>query len=201
MSLPRYWPYDRPPVFVQCVRSFAEARLLRQPRHSDFTIQQPLAPPCVCSEWHVPSPAISGKALPKKRRRMVRGSAAGAVVPRPAQLPPLQLTAMARVRVGTAGFISKLLERLFERRGIQRRDAGKFVQSTLRRACSACMGSRAFPSMRARPFPADSAEATLIVVRLYVTTKLIPKPVLLNLFFSPASFLTIRLCSKWLKRF
>jgi hypothetical protein len=67
MSFPRYWPYDRPPEFVQCVRSFAEAHLFRQLHDSAFTIKQPLAPPCVRSHWYVPSRVISEAAPPKKR--------------------------------------------------------------------------------------------------------------------------------------
>ena len=82
--------------------------------------------------------------------------------PQQAEIMPLQLAAWMRVRVGTAGFISKLLEKLFARSRFQGRDAGKFVRFTLRRACSVCVCSRAFPSMRARPCRADSA---LIVVR------------------------------------
>ena len=192
MSFHRYWPYDRPPEFVQCVRSFAEARLLRQLHRSAFTIQQPLAPPRVRSHWYVPSRAISEAAPPKKRRRVAGGAvtaqqaaAAGKCDPQQAELRPLQLAAWMRVRVGTAGFISKLLEKLFARKGLQGRDAGKFVRFTLQRTCSACMCSRAFPSMRARPCAADSAEAALIVVS--------------DVHTFPASFLTI--CSKWPKRF
>jgi hypothetical protein len=78
--------------------------------------------------------------------------------------PQLQLAAWARVRVGTAGFIAKLLEKLFARSRLQGCDAGKLVRFTLQHTCSACMCSRAFPSMRARPCAADSAEAALIVV-------------------------------------
>ena len=169
MSFPRYWPYDRPPEFVQCVRSFAEAHLLRQLHHSAFTIQQPLAPPRVRSHWYVPSRVISEAAPPKKRRRVVGGAvqqapAADSRGPQQAALRPLQLAAWMRARVGTAGFISKLLEKLFARSRLQVRDNGKLVRFTLWRTCSACMCSRAFPSMRARPCAADSAEAALIVV-------------------------------------
>jgi hypothetical protein len=190
MSFPRYWPYDRPPEFVQCVRSFAEAHLLRQLHHSAFTIQHPLAPPCVRSHWYVPSRVISEAAPPKKRRRVVGGAvqqapAADSRGPQQAALQPLQLAAWMRARVGTAGFISKLLENLFARRRLQGRDAGKLVRFTLQRTCSVCMCSRAFPSMRARPCAADSAEAALIVVSYFCTLH--------------GSFLTI--CSKWPKRF
>jgi hypothetical protein len=105
--------------------------------------------------------------------------------PQQAELRPLQLAAWMRVRVGTAGFISKLLEKLFARSRFQGRDAGKFARFTLQRTCSARMCSRAFPSMRARPCAADSAEAALIVVSV--------------LYSLHGSFLTI--CSKWPKRF
>jgi len=167
MNFPCYWPYGLPPEFVHCVRSFAEAHLLRQLHRSVFSIQQPLAPPRVCSDWYAPSPVISEAAPPKKRRRVVRGAAlqaSAAVVgdPQQAELRPLQLAAWVRVRVGTAGFISKLLESFFARRGFLGRDAGKFFRFTLQRTCSVCVCSRAFPSMRARPSRADSA---LIVVR------------------------------------
>ena len=166
MSFPCYWPHGLPPEFVQCVRSFAEAHLLRQLQHSVFTIQQPLAPPRVCSDWYVPSQAISEAAPPKKRRRSVRGaalqaSAADVGDPQQAEARPTTVVAWARVRVGTAGFIAKLLERFFTHR-FQGPDAGKFVRFTLRRTCSVCVCSRAFPSMRARPSRADSA---LIKVR------------------------------------
>ena len=166
MNFPCYWPYGLPPEFVQCVRSFAEARLLRQLQHSVFTIQQPLAPPRVCSDWYVPPQAISEAAPPKKRRRAVRGaalqaSAADVGDPQQAEARPTTVVAWARVRVRTAGFIAKLLERFFTHR-FQGPDAGKFVRFTLRRTCSVCVCSRAFPSMRARPSRADSA---LIKVR------------------------------------
>ena len=166
MSFPCYWPHGLPPEFVQCVRSFAEAHLLRQLHHRVFTIRHPLAPPRVCSDWYVPSQAISEAAPPKKRRRTVRGaalqaSAADVGDPQQAEARPTTVVAWVRVRVGTAGFIAKLLEMFFTRR-FQGRDAGKFVRFTLRRTCSVCVCSRAFPSMRARPSRADSA---LIVVR------------------------------------
>jgi len=192
MNFPRYWPYDRPPEFVQCVRSFAEAHLLRQLHHSAFTIQQPIAPPCVRSHWYVPLRTISEAAPPKKRRRAAGGAviaqqaaASSKCDPQQAELRPLQLAAWMRVRVGTAGFISKLLEKLFARSGLQGRDAGKLARFTLQRTCSACMCSRAFPSMRARPCAADSAEAALTVVSDSYTLH--------------GSFLMI--CSKWPKRF
>ena len=161
MNFPCYWPYGLPPEFVQCKRSFAEAHLLRQLQHSVFTTQQPLAPPRVCSEWYAPE-AVP----PKKRRRAVRGAALQAPAvdagdPQQAEARPTTVKAWARVRVGTAGFIAKLLERFFTHR-FQGPDAGKFARFTLRRACSVCVCSRAFPSMRARPSRADSA---LIVVR------------------------------------
>jgi hypothetical protein len=179
MNFPCYWPYGLPPEFVQCVRSFAEAHLRRQLQHSVFTIKQPIAPPRVCSDWYVPSQAISEAAAPKKRRRSVRvaalqASAADEGDPQQAEARPTTVVAWARVRVGTAGFIAKLLERFFTRRGLEGRDAGKFVRFTLRRTCSVCVCSRAFPSMRARPCRADS---TLIVVRCRVsahTLHLIP---------------------------
>ena len=166
MNFPCYWPYGLPPEFVQCKRSFAEAHLLRQLQHSVFTTQQPLAPPRVCSDWYVPSQAISEAAPPKKRRRAVRGAALQAPAvdagdPQQAEARPTTVKAWARVRVGTAGFIAKLLERFFTHR-FQGPDAGKFVRFTLRRACSVCVCSRAFPSMRARSSRADSA---LIKVR------------------------------------
>ena len=186
MNFPCYWPYGLPPEFVQCVRSFAEAHLLRQLQHRVFTIQQPLAPPRVCSDWYVPSQSA---APPKKRRRSVRGaalqaSAADAGDPQQAEARPTTVVAWARVRVGTAGFIAKLLERFFTHR-FHGPDAGKFVRFTLRRTCSVCVCSRAFPSMRARPCAADSAEAALTVVS--------------DLYTLHGSFLTI--CSKWPKRF
>ena len=189
MNFPCYWPYGLPPEFVQCVRSFAEAHLLRQLQHSVFTIQQPLAPPRVCSDWYVPSQAISEAAPPKKRRRSVRGaalqaSAADVGDPQQAEVRSTQVVAWVRVRVGTAGFIAKLLERFFTHR-FHGPDAGKFVRFTLRRTCSVCVCSRAFPSMRARPCAADSAEAALTVVS--------------DLYTLHGSFLTI--CSKWPKRF
>lgn len=170
MSFPRYWPYDRPPEFVQCVRSFAEAHLLRQLHFHAFTFQQPVAPPRVCSDWYVPPRAISEAAHAKKRRLAVRGAAPQATVAcndnsQQAEQRLLKLAAWMRVRVGTAGFISKLLLRLFACRGFQRRDVGQVVRFTLWRTCSAIMCSRAFPSMRARPCAADTAEAALIVVR------------------------------------
>ena len=176
MSFPCYWPHGLPPEFVHCVRSFAEAHLLRQLHHSVFTIRHPLAPPRVCSDWYVPSPVISEAAPPKKRRRTVRGaalqaSAADAGDPQQAELRPLQLAAWVRVGVGSAGFISKLLEMFFTRRGLAGRDSGKFVRFTLRRTCSVCVCSCAFPSMRARPCPADSA---LIVVRYRVSAYFAP---------------------------
>ena len=189
MNFPCYWPYGLPPEFVQCKRSFAEAHLLRQLQHSVFTTQQPLAPPRVCSDWSVPPQAISEAAPPKKRRRAVRGAALQAPAvdagdPQQAEARPTTVKAWARVRVGTAGFIAKLLERFFTHR-FQGPDAGKFVRFTLRRACSVCVCSRAFPSMRARPCAADSAEAALTVVS--------------DLYTLNGSFLTI--CSKWPKRF
>jgi hypothetical protein len=122
---------------------------------------------------------MSKAAAPKKRRRVV----GGAVQQAPDAVkcgPQLQLAASARVRVGTAGFISKLLEKLFARSRLQARDNGKLVRFTLWRTCSACMCSRAFPSMRARPCAADSAEAAIIVVS--------------DLYILLTSFLTI--CSK-----
>ncbi len=88
--------------------------------------------------------------------------------PQQAEIVPLQLAAWMRLRVGTSGFICKLLEKLFARstRDLFHAvfDAGKFARFTLYRTCSACMCSRAFSSMRARPCAADSAEAALIVV-------------------------------------
>jgi hypothetical protein len=89
--------------------------------------------------------------------------------PQQAEIMALQLAAWMRVRVGTSGFICKLLEKLFARstlHGVFHAvfDAGKFARFTLYRTCSACMCSRAFSSMRARPCAADSAEAALIVV-------------------------------------
>ena len=90
--------------------------------------------------------------------------------PQQAEIMPLQLAAWMRVRVGTAGFISKLLEKLFARSTLHDVfhhavfHAGKFARFTLYRTCSACMCSRAFPSMRVRPCAAHSAEAALIVV-------------------------------------
>ena len=146
MNFPCYWPYGLPPEFVQCKRSFAEAHLLRQLQHSVFTTQQPLAPPRVCSDWYVPPQAISEAAPPKKRRRAVRGAALQAPAvdagdPQQAEARPTTVKAWARVRVGTAGFIAKLLERFFTHR-FQGPDAGKFVLFTLRRACSVCAPSR-----------------------------------------------------------
>ena len=162
MNFPCYWPYGLPPEFVQCVRSFAEAHLLRQLHHSVFTIQQPLAPPRVCSDWYVPSRV-------KKRRRAVRGAAlqapaADADDPQQAEVRSTQVVAWFCVRVGKAGFIAKLLEKFLTHR-FQGRNARNFVRFTLRRACSVCVCLRAFPSMRARPCRADSA---LIVVRCRV---------------------------------
>ena len=166
--------------------------MLRQLHHSAFTIQQPIAPPCVRSHWYVPLRTISEAAPPKKRRRAAGGAviaqqaaASSKCDPQQAELRPLQLAAWMLVRVGTAGFISKLLEKLFSRSRRQGRDAGKFARFTLQRTCSACMCSRAFPSMRARPCAADSAEAALIVVSDSYTLH--------------GSFLMI--CSKWPKRF
>ena len=175
MNFPCYWPYGLPPEFVQCVRSFAEAHLLRKLHHSAFKIRQPLAPPRVCSDWYDPE-AVP----PKKRRRAVRGaalqaSAAAASDPQQqAEVRSTQVAAWVRVRVGTAGFIAKLLERVVFTHRLQSRNAGKFVLFTLRRTCSVCACLRAFPSMRARPSRADSA---LIVVRRRVsaqTSHLIP---------------------------
>ena len=113
-----------------------------------------------------------------------------------AEIMPLQLAAWMRVRVGTAGFISKLLEKLFARS--MPHDvfhhavfhAGKFARFTLYRTCSACMCSRPFPSMRARPCAAHSAEAALIVVS--------------DLYALHASFATsqvVTIGSKWPTRF
>ena len=111
--------------------------------------------------------------------------------PQQAELRPLQLAAWMRVRVGTAGFISKLLEKLFARSRLHDVcDAGKFARFTLHRTCSVRMCSRAFPSLRARPCAADSAEAALIVVS--------------DLYTLHASFPTIQIVtigSKWPKRF
>jgi hypothetical protein len=64
-------------------------------------------------------------------------------------------------------------------------DASKYARFTLHRTCSVRMCSRAFPSLRARPCAADSAEAALIVV-----SDLCPLC---------GSFLTI--CRKWPERF
>jgi hypothetical protein len=169
MNFPCYWPYGLPPDFVQCVRSFAEAHLLRQLHHSVFTIREPLAPPRVCSDWYAPSQAISEAAPPKKRRRSVRGaalqaSAADVGDPQQSEVRSTQVLAWVRVRVGTAGFIAKLLEKFLSHR-FQGRNGRNFVRFTLRRVCSVCVCSRAFPSMRARPCRADSA---LIVVRCRV---------------------------------
>jgi hypothetical protein len=166
MNFPIYWPYGLPPDFVQCVRGFAEAHLRRRLHRSVFTIQHTISPPHVCSEWYIPSQVVSEAAPPKKRRRVVRGaalqaSAADVGDPQQAEVRSAQLALWARVRVGTAGFIAKLLERFFTHR-FQRRDAGKFVRFTLRRACSVCVCSSVFPSMRARPHHAHSA---LIAVR------------------------------------
>ena len=156
-----YWPYGLPPECVQCVRGFAEAHLRRQLHHSVFTIQCPLAPPRVCSDWYLPSQVISEAAPPKKRRRVVRGaalqaSAADVSGPQQAEVRSTQVAAWARVRVGTAGFIAKLLEKFLTHR-FQRRDAGKFVRFMLRRACSMRVCSRVLSSMRARPYRAHSA--------------------------------------------
>jgi hypothetical protein len=165
MNFPCYWPYGLPPEFVQCVRSFAEAHLLRRLHHSVFAVQQPLAPPRVCSEWYA-----TEAAPPKKRRRAVRGaalqaSAADVGDPQQAESRSTQVVAWFCVRVGKAGFIAKLLEKFLTHR-FQGRNARNFVRFTLRRACSVCVCLRAFPSMRARPCRADSA---LIVVRCRVS--------------------------------
>ncbi len=65
----------------------------------------------------------------------MQASAADAGDPQQAELRPLQLAAWVRVSVGTAGFISKLLEMFFTFRGLQGRDAGEFkkvMQTPLR---------------------------------------------------------------------
>ena len=97
-----------------------------------------------------------------------KAAASSKCEPQQTEIMPLQLAAWMRVRVGTAGYISKLLEKLFARSTPHDVfhhavfHAGKFARFTLYRTCSACMCSRALPSMRARP--CDSAEAALIVV-------------------------------------
>jgi hypothetical protein len=170
MSFPRYWSYDRPPEFVQCLRSFTEARLFRQLQHHAFTIQQPFSPPRVSSRWYIPSRAISEVAPSQppsmKRRRTVRVNVPQAPVarngdPPQAELRALQLAAWMRVRVGTAGFICKPIERLFVCRGLQGRAAGKFLRFALQRTCSVFMCFHAFLSMRAWPCAVYTAEAAL----------------------------------------
>jgi hypothetical protein len=170
-SFPCYWPLGLPPQFVQCVRSFAEAHMRRQLHLSVFNIEMPIAPPCVCSDWYVSSVLITESEPLQKRQRVVGSvapqlSTTEAGTPQQMQPRPPQLAAWARVRVGTTGFVSKILERLFTRTELDGRKSEKLVRFTLRRTFSECMCSRAFPTMRARPCAADSA---LIAVRMLVS--------------------------------
>jgi hypothetical protein len=135
----------------------------RQLHPSVFNIQMPIAPPSVHSDWYVFSISKPEPAKPPKKRQRLVGvvapqlSTTEARTPQQIQPQPLQLAAWVRVRIGTAGFISKILEKLFTRRELDGRKAGKLVRFTLRRTFSESMCSRAFPSMRARPRAADSA--------------------------------------------
>lgn len=187
---PCYWPLGLPPQFVQSVRSFAEAHMRRQLHLNVFDIEVPITPLCVGSDWYISSVLIPEPEPLKKRQRAIGGvapqlSAAEEGSPQQMQPRPQQLAAWARVRVGTTGFVSKMLEKLFTRTELNRRKCGKLVRFTLRRTFGECICSRAFPTMRARPCAANS---DLIAVRMLVS-------------IVDMHFLFIMICSKWPKFF